>query len=314
MRIIILGGTRFVGRAIASALVARGDEVLLCHRGVTEPADLPAARHLHVSRAELESVRADLTAFRPDAAIDVSGRDEADAVTALAALPDDLRLVAISSGDVYRAFEALHNGTQTDAVPLSESAPLRRQRKIEGAAMDNIGIEEQYLRRGGVALRLAAVYGEYDEQRRFEFVLRRVRGERKRIPIGSGSFLFSRVYVGDVATAVIAALEHDVTGESFNICEPTTAPFRLHAQQVLDIAGSDAELVTVPQSALPEDLALTGEISQHLVLNPAKAHELLGWRGTDAALEKSVRWHLDNPPEDWDRDFSADDKALAAAD
>jgi nucleoside-diphosphate-sugar epimerase len=313
MRIIILGGTKFVGRAIAAALVDRGDEVLLCHRGVTEPADLPAAEHLHVSREELGSARADLAAFRPDAVVDVSGREETDAVTALAALPDDLRFVVISSGDVYRAFEALHNGTQTDAVPLTETAPLRPQGKIEGAAMDNIGLEKEYLARGGVALRLAAVYGEYDGQRRFEFILRRVRGGRKRIPVGSGSFLFSRVYVGHAATAVIAALEHDISGESFNICEPTTAPFRLQARQILDIAGSDAELVTVPQASLPEDLGLTGEISQHLLMDPTKARELLGWQGTGEALERSVRWHLDNPPEEWDRDFAADDQALAAA-
>ncbi|HEX3816272.1 MAG TPA: hypothetical protein VHX59_25815 [Mycobacteriales bacterium] len=44
----------------------------------------------------------------------------------------------------------------------------------------------------------------------------------------------------------------------------------------------------------------------------AKAHQLLGWQGTGEALERSVRWHLDNPPQEWDHDFAADDKALVA--
>jgi nucleoside-diphosphate-sugar epimerase len=309
MRVVILGGTRFVGRAIAAALVDRGDVVLLCHRGQTEPRDLPAAEHLHVDRAELSSVQADLAAFRPDAVVDVSGRREQDAEIALAALPDGIKRIVISSGDVYRAFDSLHHDRQTDALPLAEDAPLRPQGEIPGAAMDNIGLERQYLARGGIALRLAMVYGEYDEQRRFEFILRRVRGGRGQIPIGSGSFLFSKVYVGDMANAVLAALDRDVTSESFNICEPFTAPFRLFAQQILNVAGSDAELVTVPQAALPEDMSITGEVSQHLMMDPTKARERLGWVAR-SALDRSVRWHLDNPPGEWDHDFSIDDAAL----
>lgn len=312
MRVVVLGGTRFVGRAIATTLVDRGDAVLVCHRGQTEPDDLPETEHLHVDRAELPSVQAELAAFMPDAVVDVSGRREQDAEIALEALPDGIKHVVISSGDVYRAFESLHHDRQTDALPLAEDAPLRPQGAIVGAAMDNIGLERRYLARGGVALRLAMVYGEYDEQRRFEFVLRRVRAGRGQIPIGSGSFLFSKVYVGDVATAVLEALDRDVTGQSFNICEPFTAPFRLFAQQILDIAGSGAELVTVPQSALPEDLSITGEVSQHLMMDPTKAAQRLGWVGR-SALDRSVIWHLDNPPRDWDHDFSADDAALQVA-
>ncbi len=313
MRVLILGGTRFIGRAVVAALAARGDDVLLCHRGETEPADLPPAQHLHIDRADLPSVRDRIAEFGPDAVVDVSGRNETDAIRALEAIPPGPALVAISSGDVYRAYEALHTGRQTDAVPLSEGAPLRSDRFLDGPNNDNIGIEKHYLARGGSVLRLAAVYGEYDNQRRFEFILRRVRGGRDRIPVGPGLFLFSKVYVGDVAAAVLAVLDRDVTGEVFNICERTTAPYRLFAQQILDIAGSSAELVPVPSTALPADMQLTGDISQHLMMDAGKAGELLGWRET-ASLERAVRWHMENPPPEWDRDFSADEAALSAAD
>ena len=37
MRVIVLGGTRFIGRAVAEALVTAGHEPLVCHRGTTEP-------------------------------------------------------------------------------------------------------------------------------------------------------------------------------------------------------------------------------------------------------------------------------------
>jgi hypothetical protein len=47
----------------------------------------------------------------------------------------------------------------------------------------------------------------------------------------------------------------------------------------------------------------------------SKARDLLGWTETDPhqALHRSVAWHLANPPQDADADFSADDRALAAS-
>jgi nucleoside-diphosphate-sugar epimerase len=40
MRVLILGGTVFIGRRIALELLARGDDVMVVHRGQTEPAEL----------------------------------------------------------------------------------------------------------------------------------------------------------------------------------------------------------------------------------------------------------------------------------
>src|SRR5207249_3981954 len=82
----------------------------------------------------------------------------------------------------------------------------RTIRHIEAVQWENLDIEERYASRGATILRLGAVYGEHDHQRRLDFVLRRVRAGRRRLPIGAGTWLFSRVYVGDVATAVERAL------------------------------------------------------------------------------------------------------------
>jgi NAD(P)-dependent dehydrogenase (short-subunit alcohol dehydrogenase family) len=43
VRIIILGGTRFIGRAIVEELAAAGHELLIAHRGVLEPEGMPKA-------------------------------------------------------------------------------------------------------------------------------------------------------------------------------------------------------------------------------------------------------------------------------
>jgi len=79
-------------------------------------------------------------------------------------------------------------------------------------------------------------------------------------------------------------------------------------------AGSEAELVRVPDVLLPDDLKLLGTVSQHLLVDSSKARDLLGWEQTDPheALHRSVAWHLANPPEDAAAGFEADDRALAA--
>lgn len=324
MRIIILGGTAFIGRAMTEHFAEQGHEVLVVHRGETEPAGLPDVQHLHVDRSQLGGAREVIEAFRPDAAVEVYAMNGEEAETALSVLPQGIRLVAISSCDVYRAYQSLHTGKQTDVMPLVETSPLRDAGWTEPTpvrgdttrSFQNLEVEQAYLARGAAVLRLVAVYGPHDGQRRFEFVLRRVRAGRKQIPIGSGTFLWSRVYVHDVAALTLLALTNDAArGEIFNVSERFSAPMRLHAQQVLDAAGSDAELVVVPDEVLPPDLETTGTISQHLITDSAKARALLGWEPTDQdeALRTSVRWHLANPPAEWSDDFAADDEALAAA-
>jgi nucleoside-diphosphate-sugar epimerase len=50
MRIAILGGTQFIGRAITERLANEGHQLLLVHRGEHEPPGLPEAEHAHADR------------------------------------------------------------------------------------------------------------------------------------------------------------------------------------------------------------------------------------------------------------------------
>jgi nucleoside-diphosphate-sugar epimerase len=322
MKVVVLGGTRFIGRQIVSDLVARGDEVLVVHRGETEPADLPECRHLHTDRAGFGTVAPRVRAFAPDAIIDTLAMSRSDVDSVLPHLPD-AQLVLLSSMDVYEAFWMVLDGNREgEPVPLNEQSRLRTVRYpyagIGGrpSDYDKLDVEPSYVERGAAVLRLAMIYGEHDHQRREEFILRRVRAERTRIPVGPGGWLWSRAYVGDVSAAVLACLGNAaVSGEIVNIGEPAVRSMRGWAREILAAAGHGAELVTVPDALVPEDMWLTRTHEQHIVFDAHKATSLLGWRpdGT-AGLARSVAWHLANPPADASADFAADDTALKAAD
>jgi nucleoside-diphosphate-sugar epimerase len=319
MRIAVLGGTRFIGRRIVADLVARGDEVLIVHRGETEPSELAACRHVHASRSEYVSVADEVRAFEPAAIVDTLCMSRTDADAVLPHLPD-AQLVLLSSVDVYQALWHVLNSTEGEPVPLSETSPVRSIRYPYGEARgehvgyDKLDVEPSYLERGGTVLRLAMIYGEHDHQRREEFILRRVRAGRDRIPIGASTFLWSRCHVADVSAAVLAAIGNPLAAsEVFNVCEPTTRSVRGWADQILTAAGSSAELVGVPDALVPEDMWITRAVPQHLVFASSRATAVLGWQPADPAqrVRESVEWHLAHPPADASADFTEDDAALA---
>lgn len=329
MRVAVLGGTIFIGRAIVEELISAGHEVLVCHRGDHEPDGAPfdSVRHLHGDRAGLTARRAELDAFGPDAMVDCRAISRQDSETVIAAFDPELPKVVLSSMDVYLAITGLTTGRSLSPVPLREDAPVREERfpyrgQVPGMDdYDKLDVEEVYCANGGTSLRLPMVSGPFDYQRREEPILRRVRAARERIPMGDGMWLNSRGFAPDVGQAVRLVLEADrpeVDGEIFNICEATTWPVSVVAQEILDAAHSGAELVRVPNEALPPDMGLFGAVPQHFLASSDKARRVLGFSPTPRAeaMAATVAWHLENPPAEPDGSgagFEADDEALLRA-
>src|SRR5258708_10273597 len=200
---------------------------------------MPAVRHLHVERTQLASHRKDLADFKPDAAIDCRALTRADAGVVRESGAAGVRLVVTSSIDVYRAFGALTQDRETDPVPLDETSAVRPTRYPYRDLMpgmdlyDKLDVEDVYLPRGATSVRLPMVYGEHDYQLREEFLLRRVRAGRDRIPFGSGSWLTCRGYVRDIARAMHLILKTPAAaGEGLNLCEDRTYSMRMWSEMI----------------------------------------------------------------------------------
>lgn len=328
MRVIVFGGTRFVGLSLVEQLVDHGHSVAVVHRGRHEPERLGGVEHIHVERSSLGEHRQELLRFKPEAAVDMAAMTGADARAVAGVLDASVPLVAVSSADVYRACVSVYEGKVTDPAPLAEDAALREgpppDRDVvppgweyDASRYEKLDVERIYLDRGATVCRLPVVYGEGDYKRREEFVLGRVRAGRERIPVGPGGFLWSRGYAPELARGIRLALESGAGGEVFNLAESTCAPIGLWVEQILAAAGHAAELVRVTDERLPEGLLLTAVIPQPWMVDSTKARERLGWvhEPWRECVERSVRWHLRHPPPavGVDSDFSADDAALMAA-
>src|SRR4051794_14958922 len=95
MRILILGGTIFLGRHVAAEALARGHDLTLYTRGLHGADLFPEAEHVRGDRADL----APLAGRRWDAILDTSGYDSAH--VAASARLDAGHYVFVSSCNVY---------------------------------------------------------------------------------------------------------------------------------------------------------------------------------------------------------------------
>lgn len=230
MRVLIIGGTRFIGAHAARQLVEAGAEVTVFHRGRSEHPLPPAVTHIRDPLAEYPILR------YPDA---VAGRDwdtvihmvmmgEADAGAAVQTFEERAgRLVMISSGDVYRAYGRLtgHEPGPPDAVPLTEDAPLRGVFYPYRAQAGQLGtyardyekiLAERMVREAAVPsviLRLAKVYGPEDNAD-----LATVYGFARQ-----PQWRWTHGHVDNVAHAIVLAAGHPAApGRTFNVGEEAT--------------------------------------------------------------------------------------------
>lgn len=167
VNVIILGGTRFVGRAVKDACLARGDRVTLFHRGLSSA--LPERVENVIGDRDV-----DLSALahrKWDLLVDPSGY-EVSAVRRSARL-DVARYVFVSSISVY-----------ADPANMAEDAPVQTTADAEHArlALENYGalkaaceaaLAETHADRLLVA-RAGLIVGPHDNDDRFAWWLRRI--------------------------------------------------------------------------------------------------------------------------------------------
>jgi len=128
MKIIAIGATGFIGRHVVAELAAAGHQVAVVHRGSTPVKASRGVVEILAARSTLQEKKDTFRAWSPDVVLDMilssapQARATVETFRGIAR-----RVVAISSGDVYRAMAVLHgiDPGPVEPVPLTEDSPLR---------------------------------------------------------------------------------------------------------------------------------------------------------------------------------------------
>ena len=107
MDVLMIGGTRFIGRRVVRKLLDQGDRVTIFSRGNVKPDWWNEVEHIQGDRFETEDFAAKLKGRRFDAVIDSQAFSHIDVKNAITAMQGNVgRYLFVSSGAVY--------GTQDD--------------------------------------------------------------------------------------------------------------------------------------------------------------------------------------------------------
>lgn len=244
VRLLVLGGTRFVGRAIVAEGLARGWEVTALNRGVTGrlPAGTTSLLADRASPGDLDRALGDHTW---DIAVDTWADAPIVASTAAWALTGRTRRYGyLSSSSVY-----------TWGSHIDETSPV-----VEG---DPLGEDGDYaaLKRGAelgvvdafpdaLLARAGLILGPHEDIGRLPWWLDRIsRGGRVVAPGRPGRPL-QYVDARDLATWLLSGLSGELTGPVDVISRSGHATTARLLESCVAVTGSDAELVWVDETDL----------------------------------------------------------------
>lgn len=337
MRVLVIGGTNFIGPHVVAALDRLGAEITVYHRGIHEPALPPAVRHIHSPRASVPFLHfpSELTEPAPDVVLHMFPVGQDDTRAAMARFAGIVeRLVAISSGDVYRAYGRLLGSEPgpPEPVPLTENAALRESlypyRSTAAGPADwtyhyeKILVERAVLATSapaGTVLRLPAVYGPGDPYRRLRSYIKRMDDGRPAILLESAqaAWRWTHGYVENVAQAIaLTVLDPRTAGRVYNLGESSVPTMAQRVRLIGQVAGWDGAIVPLHADRLPQHLRAPYEPRQDLVVDVSRFRTELDFTEpltVEEGLRRTIAWERANPPETGDpgpTEYAAEDAAL----
>ncbi|MFD6424167.1 NAD-dependent epimerase/dehydratase family protein [Streptomyces sp. NPDC060198] len=240
MKILILGGTEFVGRSVTEAALGRGWDVTLFNRGRLRPA--PGAATLRGDRTAGKAGLAALESGEWDAVVDTW-------TGAPSAVRDAARLLADRAGHyTYVSTRSVYAyptpaGLPEDGPLVSGASPDEAgevpypQAKLGGelAALDAFG-DRALLARPGLIL------GPYENIGRLPWWLNRIARGGPVLAPGPRDSPLQYIDARDLATWVLDAAEQGLNGPYNTVSESGHATMGELLDACVRVTGSDAEL------------------------------------------------------------------------
>jgi 2'-hydroxyisoflavone reductase len=248
VKLLILGGTLFLGRHVVEAALERGHEVTLFNRGRTNAGLYPEAEHL---RGDRDGDLSALGGRAWDAVVDPSGYVPRVVAASTELLGGAARhYTFVSSISVYRDFAQA--GVAED-YPLAELPEESEDVATHYGALKALCeevVSEQFAERA-LIVRAGVIVGPYDWTNRFGWWVRRVaRGGEVLVP-AAPEWPVQIVHARDLADWILEMAERR-TGGNFNaVNEPM--PMMDVLAEIRGLTGSDADFVPVDEQFLLDE-------------------------------------------------------------
>lgn len=231
MRILIMGGTRFIGVYLTKVLVEQGHEVVLFNRG-NNPAPVEGVSQIQGDRKDASQLKEKLSGESFDAIFDNNGRELSDTQPLVEIFQDKVKhFVYVSSAGVY---------LKTPQMPHIEGDPVDPKSRHKGKHHT-----EAYLAESDIpwtSIRPVYIYGPQNYNDLEAWFFDRIARDRP-IPIpGNGQYLTQFGHIQDLAVAMAKVLGNETAiGKIYNISGDRYVTFDGLAYACGEAAGKSPE-------------------------------------------------------------------------
>jgi nucleoside-diphosphate-sugar epimerase len=292
LKILIIGGSKFLGYHLTHSLIGNDFHVTLFNRGQTEDNFGDSVERIKGDRKDYNRFYDLFHRKTFDAVIDLIAYDLEDVEVSERTFRNNIgQYLFMSTGQVYlvtknKNLPASEEDFFQDIIPCppGENSAYEygiRKRKIE------IFLKEQYSFRKfpAISLRCPIIHGPKDYTLRlYSYLLRIQDGNRLIIPQG-GDSIIRHIYVGDVIQAILRVLSNPtIRGEAFNLAQKEVLTLSEFIGVIGVLMNSQVQTVEIPllelsEHQLPADISpFSGRWVSYL--NPDRAESELDFHST----------------------------------
>jgi nucleoside-diphosphate-sugar epimerase len=306
MKVLVIGGTLFIGRSLVESLVKAGHEVSVLHRKPKHDFSR-RVENLMADRNDAASLRDALDGRRFEVVFDNAydwerGTTAAQVEATVRAVGDRLqRYIFMSSVAAYG-----------DGLNHKESDPLAPDYHSDSYVSNKATTERLLFRMHAqrglplVTFRPPFVYGPNNPYYREQFFWDRLRAGRPIVIPGDGHRLMQFAYVNDVVEALVRSMDEPrAVGEAFNMGDPKPLTQVEVVERLAKAANTEASLARVPRDLIQqaggnamEEPFYFGEYFDlpPITMNIGKVTRILKMKLTpfDVGLKETYRWYQRN--------------------
>jgi len=322
MRVLVIGGTLFIGKLLVDELLKDGQEVSILHRKPKHDFGRKV-ENIQADRNDASSLREVLSGRRFDVVFDnvydwERGTTAAQVEATVRLCGDRIsRYIFMSSVAAYG--DGLNHKESDPLAPDYHASPYTSHKATTERVLFRMHVQQGLPL---VTFRPPFVYGPRNNFYREQFFWDRLRAGRSIIIPGDGHRLMQFVYVNDLVNAMIRSMhEPRAVGEAFNIGDPKPVTQVELVEKLARAANTEPSIVRVPRDVIA---AAGGSAMQEpfyfgeymdlppITENIGKVTRLLKMKLTpfDVGLKETYRWYTRNhKPRTAGFDF--DDKVLS---
>lgn len=324
MKVLVIGGTSFIGRLLVDELVKGGQDVSILHRKPKH--DLGRrVENIMADRNDADAVKEALSTRRFDVVFDNAydwerGTTAAQVEATVRAAGDRItRYLFMSSVAAYG--DGLNHKESDPLAPDYHNDPYVRHKATTERLLFRMHSQTGL---PVVTFRPPFVYGPNNPFYREQFFWDRLRAGRPVVIPGDGHRLMQFAYVNDVVQAMVRAMvEPKAVGEAFNVGDTKPLTQVEVVEKLAKAANADPTLVRIPRDVIQQAGGIVMEEPYYfgeyfdlppITMNIGKVTRVLKMKLTpfDVALKETYRWYTRNH-KPRTSGFEFDDKLLAMA-